>query len=36
MTTLVAEKNHRIGGAQIKKPTALHFAAIKEFRSVPQ
>jgi len=25
-----------LAARRLKKPTALHFAAIKEFRSVPQ
>jgi hypothetical protein len=36
MTKVVAEKIIELGQRGIKNPTALHFAAMKEFRSDPQ
>jgi hypothetical protein len=36
MTTLIAEKIIELAKCGLKNPTALHFAAIKEFRSDPQ
>jgi hypothetical protein len=36
MTKLVAEKIIELAQRGIKKPTALHFAAMKDFRSDPQ
>jgi hypothetical protein len=36
MTRLVAEKIIELAQRGINKPTALHFAAMKEFRSDPQ
>jgi hypothetical protein len=36
MTKLVAEKIIELAQRGMKNPTALHFAAMKEFRSDPQ
>jgi hypothetical protein len=36
MTQLVAEKIIELGQRGHKNPTALHLAAIKEFKSNPQ
>jgi hypothetical protein len=36
MTKLVAQKIIELAQRGIKNPTALHFAAMKEFRSDPQ